>query len=85
MIVYIIKQDDGGQWGVCREQSVLFRGMRLGPAIRLARDVARDEHHRSNRPICVEMHEGASRTNLALYPKRADSPKQWNESALSVY
>jgi hypothetical protein len=67
MIVYTIRQDEGGQWAVCREDNLLFRELSLGPAIRLARDVARDEHHRSSRPTCVEMREGGSRTKLARY------------------
>lgn len=85
MIVYIIKQDDSGQWGVCRDDTLLFRELTLGPAIRLARDVARDEQHRSSRPTCVEMHEGGSRTKLARYPKKADAAGQWEASALSAY
>jgi hypothetical protein len=85
MIVYTIKQVEGGQWGICREDAFLFRELTLGPAIRLARDIARDEHHRSSRPTCVEMREGGSRINLARYPKKVDTAGQWEASAFSAY
>ncbi|MFC5437312.1 hypothetical protein ACFPME_12140 [Rhodanobacter umsongensis] len=85
MIVYTIKQDEGGQWGVCRDGTFLLRELTLGPAIRLARNIARDEHHRSSRPTCVEMREGVSQTNLTAYPKQADTAGRWEASPLSVY
>jgi hypothetical protein len=85
MIVYTIRQDEGGQWEVCREDHLLFRELSLGPAIRLARDVARDEHNRSSRPTCVEMREGGSQTNLATYPKQADAAGRWEASDLLAY
>jgi hypothetical protein len=85
MIVYTIKQDEGGQWGICREDAFLFRELTLGPAIRLARDIARDEHHRSSRPTCVEMRAGGSQTNLATYPKQADAAGRWEAFGLSAY
>jgi hypothetical protein len=85
MIVYIIKQDDDGKWGICREKTLLFRGMLLGPAIRLARDVARDEHHRSCRATCVDIYEAGVRTSIARYPKQANAKGQEWVSAFSVY
>lgn len=85
MIVYTIKQDEGGQWGVCREDTFLFRELMLGPAIRLARDVARDEHHRSCRPTCVEMRDGGAQTSLAKYSKQEDAAGRWEATALSAY
>jgi hypothetical protein len=85
MIVYTIQQDEIGQWGVCRDDILLFRELTLGPAIRLARDIARDEHHRSSRPTYVEMREGVSQTTLARYPKQADAAGRWEASALSAY
>jgi hypothetical protein len=85
MIVYIIKQDGNGKWGVCRDGTLLLRELTLGPAIRLARDVARDEHHRSCRATCIEIHDGGSRTELAGYPKETGTTKQRGSSVLSAY
>jgi hypothetical protein len=44
MVVYTVKQIQGGQWAICRMGFALFKDMQLGPAIELARTVARDEY-----------------------------------------
>lgn len=42
-------------WSIRRSGITLFREMTLGAAIKLAREVARDEHLCSGRDTCVEM------------------------------
>jgi hypothetical protein len=50
MVVYTFKQADEGRWSICRIGVPLFTQMQLSPAIKPAREVARDEHHR--KPAC---------------------------------
>lgn len=69
MIVYSLKQSQEGHWSVCRSGFSLFSGLRLGPAISLAREVARDEHVRSGRVVCVEMPGVESNIRLAQYAR----------------
>jgi len=66
-IVFSLKESAAGQWSVCRGSITLFSQLRLGPAIRLAREVARDEHLRSGRNVCVEMPGPTSAIELANY------------------
>lgn len=42
-------------WNIRRGNVTLFRELSLGQAIKLAREIARDEHLRSGCDICVEM------------------------------
>lgn len=42
-------------WDIRRGRVVIFRDLALGAAIKLARELARDEHLRSGREIRVEM------------------------------
>lgn len=55
MVSYSIHESRDGSWRVCRSSVVLFRGLRLAEAIRLAREAARDEFRRSGRATTVEM------------------------------
>lgn len=71
MIVYTLKSSADGQWNICRSGFCLFSGLRLGPAITLAREVARDEHGRSGRAVCVEMPGLGSAIRLAHYDRRS--------------
>lgn len=74
MIVYSLKQSPEGQWSVCRSGFSLFSDLRLGPAITLAREVARDEHARSGRSVCVEMPGPESSIRLAQYARPEPIP-----------
>ncbi len=74
MIIYSLKQSDEGHWSVCRLGFSLFSNLRLGPAITLAREVARDEHARSGRPVCVEMSGPESTIRLAQYARPQPEP-----------
>ena len=42
-------------WNISRCRITLFRGWHLGAAIKLGRELARDEYLGSGYPICVEM------------------------------
>ncbi|MFC5525738.1 hypothetical protein ACFPPA_08270 [Rhodanobacter ginsengisoli] len=48
-------RDISGEWSIRRCGVTLFSDLSLVQAIRLARDVARDEYLRLQRPTCVEM------------------------------
>jgi hypothetical protein len=67
MVTYSLKQSPEGLWSVSRSGFHLFSDLRLGPAIRLAREVARDEHLRSGRIVCVEMPGPESSIRLAKF------------------
>lgn len=54
-------------WNIRRNGITLFHGLALGAAIKLAREVARDEHLRSGRDTCVEMHGLGEPILLALH------------------
>ncbi|WP_430389711.1 hypothetical protein [Dyella sp. 20L07] len=69
MVTYSLKQSTDGLWSVCRLGASLFNGLRLVPAIKLAREVARDEHCRSGRPVSVEMPGMESSIRLAHYSR----------------
>ena len=47
--------------------TALFNQMLLGPAIKLARETARDEHYRNGQPTCVEMRGLGSLMKLASF------------------
>ncbi|OOG50918.1 hypothetical protein [Rhodanobacter sp. C01] len=71
MVVYTLKQADDGQWSICRLGMPLFTQMQLSPAIKLAREVARDEHHRNGQPTSVEMRGLGSLMRLAHFDRAA--------------
>lgn len=57
------------RWNIRRGNVTLFRGLTLGEAIRLAREIARDEHLRRGHDIEVEMPGVDGPVSLALYVK----------------
>ncbi|HEV2679790.1 MAG TPA: hypothetical protein VGV14_04765 [Rhodanobacter sp.] len=69
MVVYTLKQADDEQWNICRMGSALFSQMQLGPAIKLAREVARDEHYRNGQTTSVETRELGSLMRLAYFDR----------------
>lgn len=73
MVIYSLIQLPDGEWSIRRESATLFSQLRLGPAIQLARETARDEHNRSGRSTCVEMSGPNSTIRLAQYA-RPDIP-----------
>lgn len=60
-----IEEGCSGEWSICRESEALFQKLRLGPAIKLAREVARDEHQRSGRAVSVKL-PGPDATTIEL-------------------
>jgi hypothetical protein len=66
-IVFSLKERHGGQWCICRGSITLFSQLRLGPAIKLAREAARDEHLRTGRTVTVELPGPPSKIVLANY------------------
>jgi uncharacterized membrane protein len=67
MVTISLKQSAAGGWRVCRCQITLFSDLQLGAAIKLAREMARDEHQRLGRRVCVEMPGPMSAIVLARY------------------
>ena len=51
--------------------SALFTQMQLAPAIKLAREAARDEHYRDGQPTYVEMRGLGSLMRLAHFDRAA--------------
>ncbi|PWK81585.1 hypothetical protein [Fulvimonas soli] len=66
-IVFSLREDKAGLWCICIGQVTLFSQLQLAPAIRLARTLARDEHHRSGRHVAVELPGPDSTIELAHY------------------
>lgn len=58
---------EGGAWSICRDSVVLYGQLRLGPAIRLARQLARDEHGRTGRDVSVVLTGLQDGIRLARY------------------
>ncbi|WP_426663672.1 hypothetical protein [Rhodanobacter aciditrophus] len=57
------------RWSIRRGNTTLFRELPLGPAIKLAREIARDEHLRRGHDTCVEMPGVGGPISLAQYVK----------------
>jgi hypothetical protein len=67
MVIISLKLSTADGWCVCRSHITFFSNMQLGPAITLARELARDEHRRSGRKTRVEMPGPDLPIVLALY------------------
>jgi hypothetical protein len=66
-IVLSLVEGDGGAWSICRDSVVLHDALRLGPAIKLARQLARDEHRRSGHDVSVWLTGPREAIQLARY------------------
>lgn len=73
MVIYSLQPSAHGQWDVCRAGASLFSELQLPAAIRLAREVARDEFLRCGGIVCVEMPGTESTIRLAQFA-RAGGP-----------
>lgn len=73
MVVYTLKQADDGEWSICRMGSALFTQMQLGPAIKLARQAARDERSRCGQPTCVEIRGIGSLIRLGYFAQKGST------------
>jgi hypothetical protein len=69
MMLVSLTQTTAYRWSIRRGNIVLFRELLLGPAITLAREIARDEHLCSGRAICVEMLGTGGPIRLASYAR----------------
>jgi hypothetical protein len=67
MVTFELKPSAKGYWNVYRSRVMLFSDMKLAPAIRLAKEMARDEHLRSGHQICVEIPGPISTITLGRY------------------
>lgn len=67
MVTISLKQSAAGSWHVCHCQIALFSDLQLGSAIRLAMEMARDEHQRLGHQVCVRMPGPSSTIVLARY------------------
>jgi hypothetical protein len=75
MVIYALSQMPDGSWSIRRAATTLFSQLRLGAAIQLAREVARDEHLRSGRSVSVEMPGPVSSIRLAQYARQPVQPQ----------
>ena len=67
MVTISLEQSAAGDWRVRRWRITLFSDLQLGAAIKLAREMARDEHQRLRRQVQVEMPGSVSTIELAQY------------------
>ncbi len=67
MVTISLGQAAAGDWNVRRGQVTLFSNLQLAAAIKLAREMARDEHGRLGHPVCVEMPGPTGAIVLAQY------------------
>lgn len=69
MVIYMVKETAAGHWSVCRLNLALFKGLGMTDAIKLARELARDEYLRSGRETLVEMPGPHTVVRLARYAR----------------
>jgi hypothetical protein len=67
MVAISLEQSAAGNWRVCRCRITLFSDLQLEAAIKLAQEMARDEHQRLRRQVQVEMPGSVSTIELAQY------------------
>ncbi|MBQ4853758.1 hypothetical protein IMW82_03570 [Rhodanobacter sp. B2A1Ga4] len=75
MVTISLKQATTGDWCICRGRITLFSNLQLGVAIKLAREMARDEHQRLGRQVLVEMPGPTSAVVLARYVNDSDESR----------
>ena len=68
MVTILLKPKANGSWSIHRCHITLFSDLQLGLAIKLAREMARDEHLRFGREVRVEMPGPISSLVLASHP-----------------
>ncbi len=70
-VVYSIRASRNTQWYVTINRWVVCRQLKLAPAIKLARQLAREEHAASGRTVFVELATENLSILLAHYPREA--------------
>lgn len=73
MVTIVLKSKADGSWTVHRCHISLFSDLQLGMAIKLAREIARDEHVRSGREVRVELSGPFPTLVLARHPRVVSS------------
>ena len=68
-IVYSIREQPAGLWGVCCGDSVLYEAEQIGAAIKLAREAAHDEYQRTGQSVTVELPCLLDTISLARYAR----------------
>jgi hypothetical protein len=66
-IVISLVECGDGTWSICRDSTALHAQLRLGPAITLARQLARAEHGRTGRSVAVILTGLREGVQLARY------------------
>ncbi|MGC1547120.1 MAG: hypothetical protein WA777_01175 [Rhodanobacter sp.] len=74
-IVFTLKEDRNGLWCIARGAAALFTELRFAVAIKLARQLARDEHSATGLSTCVELASPEFTTTLAQYAQPHTSPE----------
>jgi len=62
MIDYTLRQDEDGQWSICRQGSILASRLPLDSAIEQAHELAHTERMDSGRPTCVDLTSAGAHT-----------------------
>lgn len=66
-IVISLVECSDATWNVCRDSVALLGRLRLGPAIKCARELARDEHRRTGERVSVVLTGSQPTIQLACY------------------
>ena len=84
MVTISLKQAVAGDWCIRRGQITLFSNLQLGAAIKLAREMARDEHERLGRRARVEMPGPSSAIVVAHYAGDGDGDGSSSDAAATL-
>jgi hypothetical protein len=84
MVTISLRQAVAGDWCVRRGQITLFSNLQLGAAIKLAREMARDEHERLGHRVRVEMPGPSSVIVLAYYAGDGDDDGSSSDAAVTL-
>jgi ABC-type uncharacterized transport system substrate-binding protein len=68
-VVFTIKEERNGRWGVYRDESVLMKQLTVAAAIADARELARLIHEQSDAVVIVAMETPEATILLAPYAK----------------
>ncbi|WEN13880.1 hypothetical protein PY254_11570 [Rhodanobacter sp. AS-Z3] len=69
MVTILLQPSAKGSWRIRRSHITLFSDLPLGPAIKLASEIARDEYYRLGAIVCVQMMIPGSTVVLSSHPR----------------
>ena len=75
-IAYSIKASEGNLWHIALGPVVLIEQLHLGPAINIARQMARDAYTRCGGSVCVEFFSAEEPVVLAHYEMPVEEEAQ---------